>query len=146
VWKVDYQNLLAGFIVSLAAVVVFGGIGAEKDGTKFSLRKAPAFAGYALYVLALWVEGALTQIIASLFDSGGENGKNSGTLWIETGFKKTASKFFLMHALYYAPYVIAVDFEDDKALVVWHGGDGDVPARTRRSIERLIKRLTEIFE
>ena len=147
-WKLDWQNIFSGAAVALITAVIFGNIGFEKDGrTSFSFIRAYRFIRHIIFILRLWVEGALAQIISALLGANINGNKTfNGTFWLQIELKKTSSKYFLTHALYYAPNVVVVDFEGDKVLIKWSGMDPDIPEKTEKLVRRLEKKLAGIFE
>ncbi|MEW6040174.1 MAG: Na+/H+ antiporter subunit E [Elusimicrobiota bacterium] len=143
VWKFDAQNIFAGVVVGIISALLFSNLGKleEKEAGIFSLSRAGKFIMYIVYVLGLWIKGALHQIIVSVFCTAEE--VKTAELWIKTDIKKPSSRFFLLQALYYAPDFIAIDFKEDSVLVNYSGANGTTATEIVKNLEIKVK---EIFE
>ena len=138
VWKLDWENISVGFVISIFVTFLFGNLEKNDAGRPAGQIRFGYFLLFFVRTFWLWIKSAFVQIYISV--SPQIPAPENFEIKLRTSDAK--SKAFLIIAVNLSPNLTVIAEKEDKLLISSHGRPEE---KIRKDVEKLEEVVGKIF-
>jgi multicomponent Na+:H+ antiporter subunit E len=143
-WSLHYQSLITGFVVVLAATLIFGGKLSGNPARAFNPRRWYWAIRYLLVFVYYMVKANIDVSFRVLHP---EKLINPGIVKIRTDLKTNLARTLLADSITLTPGTLTVEIKDEFLYIHWIDVRTEEPEQAARYFARRFERyLKEVFE